>query len=138
MTKFCPPSAPPDCAPGCSDADGNPNWCAHEDAWAIDPSSQVWNCAFRPEDLEAMLRHHLDSRAQEYNEVVVDAARWVPFLPDSLLAFFFLVTEYGGEGERKARDAHRRFHERYPGASTPIVSLDVHGAPGQAWRLVQE
>ena len=137
MPKVCAANAPPDCVPGCSDATtGQPNWCEHREAWNLLPSAQVWNCAFRPEDLEPMLRHHLGSRAFQYNEVVVDPRSFTDNLPDSLLAFFFLASggSSGGAGEEKAREAHRRFLRRYPQARTALVSLDVHHET-EAFRL---
>lgn len=135
MQKFCPPGAPTGCAPGCATETGEPNWCDHDEAWSPLTSAQVWSCAFRPDDLEAMLRHHRNSRASQYNEVVVDTSSYETHLPNSLLAFFFLASDRGGGSERKARDAQARFLRRYRGAMTPVVSLDVDAADGNAWRL---
>ena len=137
MNKFCPEGAPLDCAPGCANAEtGLPNWCEHDEAWNLRQSAQVWDCAFRPEDLEAMLRHHLDSRASQYNEVVVDTRAYTDNLPASVLAFFFLASGRGGESEQKARAAHTRFRRRYPQTQAALVSLDLHQDNG-AFRLVQ-
>ena len=139
MEKFCPPDAPPGCAPGCADTEGNPNWCAHDEAWTISVSSQVWSCAFRPTDLEAMLRHHLFSRAHQYNEVVVDTNSYASNLPESLLAIFYLRNgPNGGDsspGADKARAVHQRFLNKYPQQRTPLVSLDTSVQTG-AFRLV--
>lgn len=127
MQKLCPPDAPSGCFPGCATELGEANWCAHDDAWFFEASANIWNCAFRPADLEAMLRHHLLHRVGQYNEVVVDTTSYARNLPGSLLAVFFLSQSVGGSGESewKARDVHRRFHDRFPDARVPLVRLDV-------------
>ena len=125
MQKFCPRGSPKGCAPGCATEDGEPNWCPHADAWSDDPSAQVFECAFRPRDMEAMLRMHLHHRSMSYNEVVVDTNSWTPNLPDSLLAVFFLA-DGTADGDMKARDVWERFRRRYPGSNTPLVRLDLN------------
>ena len=124
MQKFCPRGSPKGCAPGCATEDGEPNWCPHADAWSDDPSAQVFECAFRPRDMEAMLRMHLHHRSMSYNEVVVSTSQWLRRLPDTLEAVFF----YRGGEQTLARTLHARFHEAFPNASTLLVSLDPNDA----------
>lgn len=126
MQKFCPEGSPPDCAAGCATPEGQPNWCGHEAAWSGLMSAPVWDCAFRPSDLGGMLQHHLNSRADQYNEVVVDTRNYEANLPEALLAFFFVEQGSGGASEFKARDAHSHFMRKYPHARTALVALDVN------------
>lgn len=121
MPKVCPAGAQ-GCVPGCADLDGEPNWCAHADAMSEDASADIWECAFRPSDLEGMLRHHLNSGANAYNEVVIDTRSYDSNLPESVLAIFFLTD---GESEWKAREVYGRFRKRYPNWQAPLVSLDI-------------
>ena len=80
MSKFCGPGAPAACVPGCADrTTGEPAWCETG-------SVNIWDCAFRPTDVEVMLRHHRNERATAYNEVVVDPRNWEQRLPEMLLA----------------------------------------------------
>ena len=77
-----------------------------------------------------MLHHHHNERPFEYNEIVVDTRTWASNLPEFVVAFFFLrrpglSKEQREGGEQQARDVHRRFLQRYPGAQTPLVALDT-------------
>ena len=70
-----------------------------------------------------MLRQH-QLQPTGYNEVLIDAPRWIHGLPDTLEAIFFVR---GGPGEETARDTHRRFLADFPQARgrVPLVSIDV-------------
>lgn len=133
MSKLCPSGTEAyGCVPGCSSKDGTgrPAWCSHETAWNMGGTAQIWDCAFRPEDLEAMLLHHRNERSLQYNEVIVNTASWERNLPDMVMAVFWLRTPWltSGQrwgGEQQARGVHSAFLERFPGATTPLVSLDT-------------
>ena len=143
MPKVCGDGAPEGCVPGCSSQDGTgqPAWCSHDDAWQMSGPANIWNCAFRPEDLEAMLRHHRNERRDQYNEIVVGTESWKDSLPNIVMAIFWLRSPYLTAdqlwgGEQQARGVHSAFRERYPGASVPLVSLDTtveEGAFEMVW-----
>lgn len=87
MTKFCDANAPPGCKPGCAEIEtGKPSWCRAEDA--LNNAAEIYNCAWLPQDLNAMLLHHT-ANPWSYNEVVIDTATWVPRLPRTIDAVFF-------------------------------------------------
>ena len=134
MEKLCTPPAPTGCVPGCSaKGSGEPQWCAHAAAWSTSQSAAIWDCAFRPTDLEAMLRHH--AQRFEPNEVVVDTSTWARDLPELVVAIVFLVgSGLSGRqlnaGERQARDVHARMLAAFPQRPTPLVTLDLRRAEG--------
>ena len=37
-----------------------------------------------------MLRHHLNERRGDYNEIIVDTRRWEYNMPDTVMAIFWL------------------------------------------------
>ena len=138
MSKLCLPPAPPGCAPGCAENEaGFPKWCRYNEAWSDSGSAQIWDCAFRPSDLEAMLRHHLNDgqRRLAYNEVVIDTRNWIAELPQTVMAIFWLIGDDLDEhertsGEARARDVHRRFRERFPGSQIPLLTLETSKEEG--------
>ena len=112
MSKRCDSAAPEGCVPGCCDQVGNPNWC---DDVRLE-SQSVYQCAFRPTDLDAMLRHH-EMRPGSYNEVIIDPGTWSA---TTVEAFYFQ-----GDGEEAARRIHADFHARNPGSVVPLVRLEL-------------
>lgn len=147
MPKRCGPEPPEtqrfsdgrtftECVPGCCDISGNPNWC--ED---VSQNSQtIYQCAFRPEDLNAMLVHH-EMRPGMYNEVIVDPTRWGA---DTTEAFYFVrpkrsefpmtkARQAEVEGyESFAREVHKKFHEHYgQGTVAPLVALELQPEAGR-------
>ena len=122
MPKRCGPDAVDGCIPGCCDVSGKPNWCTDV---RID-SQTVYQCAFRPSDLDAMMRHH-EIRPGSYNEVIVDPTRWGA---STTQAFYFVQGASGAEDF--ARDVHRRFHEHYGlgTRSVPLVRLELQPPQG--------
>ena len=141
MNKFCGGNSPPGCVSGCTakDGTGRPAWCSHDTAWTFTNAARIWDCAFRPEDLEGMLRHHL-GRSNEYNEVVIDTRSWIPNLPDTLMAIFFIISPELSQGQRqngesKARSVHEGFQRRFPQQQTPLLSLNQRVEEG-AFTLV--
>ena len=75
------------------------------------------DCAFLPDQLDAMMREHERSR-RGYNEVIVDARVYKANLPLSLEAVL---------GDR---EVHRKFLHRYPHLSAddvPLVNFDGNG-----------
>ena len=130
MTRMCPPGAPQGCVPGCSNNQGQPDWCRDVRL----ESQSVYGCAFRPNDLEAMLRHH-EMRPGSYNEVIVDHSGWRSDVPNPALeAIYFISEEDGGrsiargEAERRGREIHAQYRTRFPDAAVPLVRLKLgHG-----------
>ena len=109
------------CVPGCCDTNGEPNWCADVRL----ESQAVYQCAFRPEKLDAMLRHHELRRSQgKYNEVILDPSGWSA---ETVEAFFFVARD-GTSGEEAARRVHGAFHARHPDAAVPLVRLELGSA----------
>lgn len=132
MPKVCEPPAPAGCVPGCSSKEGTgqPAWCAKDDAWSQGVAADIWNCAFRPEDLGGMLRHHRNERRFDYNEVIVDTKSWQTNLPELVMAVFFLDRPGMSNGQRaggefQARGVHQHFRQLYPQVQTPLVALDT-------------
>lgn len=134
LPKRCRRDSPPGCVPGCCDTKGNPDWCAD----VRSESQTVYQCAFWPKDLGAMLRHH-EMRPGSYNEVMVDPSNWGAATTQ---AFYFvkqkgrpLMTperrqEVAGF-EAMARSAHRRFHATYRHAViAPLVQLELEPENG--------
>lgn len=119
MAKKCGgKGASPDCVPGCFDVQGHANWCKDVRL----ESQDVYQCAFRTHDLDAMLRHHeLRVGIVTYNEVVIDPSDWSS---ESVEAFFF-VKSATGDGEHDARRIHGQFHARYPGAAVPLIRIEL-------------
>ena len=125
MSKKC-VSTMNGCVAGCCDQWGYPNWC--EDVRL--ESQTVYQCAFKADDLGAMLRHQtLRAEGRHYNEVVVDTAHWDPM--KSFVAFYFV------EGAKQpALDAHSKFHALYGIDSVnaaPLVQLQLQPEPGQPY-----
>ena len=102
LTRRCAtPGGSSTCIPGCSryEHDTNP-WC--------DPGSDEWQwrdppCAWRPEDLEAMLRAREEVRHRQmkpphkhwndhkfYNELIFKTEAYSRHLPESILAVFYI------------------------------------------------
>ena len=127
MSKKC--NGARGCVPGCSDQTGNTNWC--QDVGLN--SQSVYQCAFQPSDLGAMLGHH-EIRASQgaYNEVIVDPTSWnSENAADHVESFFFVKPPMGRGDEDAARDVHRRFYERYGSTvMVPLVRLDLFAPPG--------
>ena len=123
-----PPGAPSEdatdstCRPGCS-VGGVTTWCDPRKLWAMEAG-----CTFRSTDLAAMMRYHM-AHPTGYNEIVVDAQKWVSALPQSLEAIFFLE---GGAGEARARAMHHRFVQAFPEArdTVPLVRINLKRASG--------
>ena len=114
MTTACdPPGESESCLPGCwtSVGGGGPNWCT---------PSRPWQCAFRPEDLGAMLQLHMGGQGH-YNEVILSTADYVRHLPFSLEAMFVL-----DPGDEATRHAHALFLARYglSASDVPLLFFD--------------
>ena len=113
------------CVAGCCDQFGRPNWCGPDLSLA---SQTIYGCAFRPLDLEAMLRHHeLRRDARQYNEVVVDLSSWDA--ERSVEAFYYVDgfdAKRGLSHERWARDLHERFHQRYSSRNVDVLAPLLH------------
>lgn len=89
------------------------------------------NHAWRPEDMETLLKLHEEHGVQYtrpgyhsgYNEVIVDGISWNAHLPNTIEAFFELEGDDAGvEKLNYARDAHRRFLTEF-GLSVEEVPL---------------
>ena len=149
MRRVCAADSPPGCEPGCCDSYGRPNWCG-------DPASEgkeIYGCAFRPSDLNAMLRHHQLQAKPVANNVVIDPTSWVldshTTAPVAIEAFFFirdpeaeaehafresfrpspgrsLASKTPRDGEAKAREIHARFLRRYPSTPVPLLRLELN------------
>ena len=128
MAKKCTDTSHPDCVPGCShEHTQEPNWCTVAGVDPTDSSARLYDCAFRPGDLEVMLRHH-QSAPYSYNEVVIGTNKWAEKLPDLIEAFFFVAGTDDPLNEPKARQVYSDFRKRYPAAATKLVQLDVHSS----------
>jgi len=128
------------CVAGCCDNDGWPHWCGPDLGLG---SQTVYDCAFLPKDLDAMMRHHeLRRDTRQYNEVVVDLSSWDAVR--DVEAFYFVDgydLKLGLSHERWARDVHERFHRQYgskswPGILAPLLHLSVSAADGAWFRRV--
>ena len=131
------------CIPGCSrfDNDDNP-WCQ--------PGSDQWKhehpaCAWRPENLDAMMRAREEVRSRElrppqkmwndgkyYNELIFDAKYYQDHLPDSIEAVFYLDDNCGDAYDGpKCRDygfGAQRAITRHFGLGSdriPLLKLDL-------------
>lgn len=106
MEKVCePPGESQYCLPGCWIE--VPNWCT---------PVRNWQCAFKPNELGAMMRMYETTNANHYNEVILDANWYVQHLPDSLEAMFIKDIN-----DQDTRRSHAQFLERYPGADVPLL-----------------
>ena len=123
MGKRCdPPGVREDCLPGCWDGP-KPNWCSGD---------KVWDCAYRPDQLEIMLGHHLNrlgrtsrfgrSLGAAYNELMVSWQSLTRDLPDPVEAFFF--TDW--KAYDLAVKAHNTFLADYPSSTAPLLRLDIN------------
>ena len=136
MPRRCTNPPATGCVPGCCSVEGYPDWC--EDVRL--ESQAVYGCAFKPTDLDAMLRHH-ELRAnggsgQGYNEVIIDPTVWTE-TNVGVEAFYFVynpaentAAKKPGSGgnnaafEEQARQAHLAFHAKYGSTmAVPLVKL---------------
>ena len=128
MAKQCTDASHPACVPGCSNEHTqDPNWCEVAGVDPTDNGAHIYDCAFRPADLETMLKHH-QSAPYTYNEVVISTDQWAEKLPDSIEAFFFVAGNDDPMNEPKARQVYAEFHKRYPAAMTKLIQLDIHSS----------
>lgn len=148
MPKTCSPNEAA-CVPGCVGKSTNARWCDSSSVRLYnDQNADIYQCAFRPDDLDAMLQRHLNNNPWVYNEIVVDAHAWVPSLPNGVVAFFYEAgagQDYNTKkrAEDKGHEVHQNFARRYPrhrtGHSAPLVKLDLGARNGQpAFTLVSE
>lgn len=116
------------CIPGCVDPFGA-HWCDPNAIRNFDEYVDVYHCAYRPQDLDAMLQRQLIHNPNQYNEVILDTRLWVTSLPDTVLAFFYSTGAGFKEPERrtaedKARSIFDAFNSKYRNQRTPLVSVD--------------
>lgn len=120
MEKQCREGAPAGCVPGCCRiGSGQPNWCPEVDP--TDSGSPLYDCAFPPSALKAMLRHKLLLGPPTYNEIVVSTARWQESMPNAIEAFFYLGVN---DEQNKAHAVFQRFQKRYPHSRAILVRAD--------------
>jgi len=147
------PSDDGSCIPGChgegkpgGDSNlgeaGRPDWCNPQDEfWGDSAVEWQWDthfCAWKPEDMQMMLAEnelrkdvkltHCDQKKHDgcrYNEIVVDADKWVSSLPKNIMAFFAPV---GSGSEQRARRAHTQFLAAYPSSKAPLLRLNLSDA----------
>ena len=152
MPRRCGSPAAPGCVPGCCSVEGHPDWC--EDVRL--ESQTVYGCAFKPTDLDAMLRHHQlradQGNGQGYNEVIVDPTDWSK-TNVGVEAFYFVhhreeqttgnevvdakgPKKRAGDGnqifEEQARQAHMAFRAQYGSSmAVPLVRLVLEPEEGE-------
>ena len=122
MEKVCHPLGPSeDCMPGCWME--TPNWCTPQ---------RNWQCAFRPNDLQSMMRVFeaaTNGNDNTYNEVIVDALYYVRHLPNSLEAMFVKSA-----GDQTTRRAHANFLAAYGLTADDVPLLLYTGNRGGPFR----
>ena len=128
------------CVPGCTGG-GRP-WCTHA---ASETQGRTRSCGshdpWRPEDLGGMLQdyqHRLRTGVtftlgdqphtqRQYNEVVLDATRWLDHLPHTVEAFFFPDSSSCNSPtsacQRFVREAHESFIKEYGRVAQETVPL---------------
>ena len=99
MDKSCEPWSGASCVAGCTPQTA---WCSAADA------SAKTSCAWRPEQLDLLLRQADATNPWGHNEVVLDPHSLVAKLPHSVMAVFFQ-----DQNVDDARSAHRAFLSDY-------------------------
>lgn len=145
MNKQCDGPPTEGCVPGCIDK--SHHWCDSRDVRVFDRNVDVYHCAYRPEDLDAMLQRHLVHQPGSYNELIVDTRPLEPNLPDAIVAVFFSTGNGFQEhacraAADKARGVYDAFNRRYFARGrfrTPLVSVDLDArGKAAAFRLVAD
>ena len=88
-------------------------WCS--------PSAPTGSCAWHPTDLGPMMSQYKHTN-QRYNEVIIDASKWVSRLPATIEAVYFVAGS--ASSEQKARAVHKSFTKKYGAGSAKHVRFD--------------